>query len=232
MDVHRMLAEMALELEQERSPEQMLDKVCQYARVVLDADDAGIMLTKSRRDVETPVATNPKVDEAHQLQAKFDEGACLDAIEGKATYLSGDLEIDERWPAWGPAAVQVGYHSVVGVRLASRDRGYGSLNVYASRRDAFDQEQAEICEMLAAHASAAFAAADREKGLATALETRTIIGQAQGILMQKFDIEADAAFEFLKRISQHENRRLFDVAEAITVQRNSNAGPGDLGPRD
>lgn len=225
MDVHRLLAEMALELERDRAPEQMLDKVSHYARTVLDADDAGVMLIKTRRDVETPAATTSRVDDAHQLQAALDEGPCLDAIKGKATYLSADVEHDDRWPAWGPAAAKIGYHSAVGVRLASRDRGYGSLNVYAERPDAFTTQHAELAEMLAAHATAALARAERESGLATALETRTVIGQAQGILMQKFDIESQAAFEFLKRISQHENRRLFDVAEAIVVQRNANGRP-------
>jgi GAF domain-containing protein len=220
-----MLAAMALELEADRSPDQVLGKVCQYARVILDCDDAGIMLTKSRRDVETPAATGPKVDEAHQLQATYDEGSCLDAIEGRATYVSNDLENDPRWPQWGPAAAKLGYRSTLGVRLATRDRGYGSLNVYAERLDAFDDDSVQICEMLAAHATVAFASADREVGLITALDSRTTIGQAQGILMQKFDIDADAAFQFLKRLSQHQNQKLVQIADAIVVQRTSNVQP-------
>lgn len=223
MDVHRLLADMALELEQEDRPQAMLDRVSQYARHILDADDAGILLIRSRTDVETPAATTPRVDKAHQLQATLDEGPCLDAITGRATYLSGDVGQDKRWPRWGPAAYGIGIRSAVGVRLASRGRGYGSLNIYANRVDAFTSADADVAEMLAAHATAAMAAAEKIEGLTTALESRTVIGQAQGILMQKFDIDADAAFEFLKRISQHENRRLFAVAEAIVVQRESNA---------
>ncbi|NRQ49616.1 GAF and ANTAR domain-containing protein [Aeromicrobium stalagmiti] len=226
MDVHRMLAEMSLELEQEGTPAAMLERVSHYARRVLDADDAGILLMRSRSRFETPAATSPRVDEAHQLQIRFDEGPCLDAITGQATYLTNDVEHDERWTQWGPAAAKIGIRSAVGVRLASRGRGYGSLNIYADRAQAFTTEDAAVAEMLAAHATAAFAAAEKVEGLETALESRTTIGQAQGILMQKFDIGADAAFDFLKRISQHENRRLYAVAEAIVVQRESNSQPG------
>jgi GAF domain-containing protein len=222
---YRLLADLALELEHERTPEQMIQKVCDLSVQLLDADSAGILVARTRRDVETPVATGPHVDDAHQLQAKFDEGPCLDAIEGRATYVSGDVSTDERWPQWGPAATELGFHSVVGVNLASRTRGYGSLNVYAKRVGAFDDRSAELVEMLGAHATAAFAAAQREEGLEKALETRTVIGQAQGILMQKFDIDADSAFSFLRRISQHENIRLASVAEAIVVQRDANARP-------
>ncbi len=225
MDVTRLLAEMALELEHEREPATMLKRVSEYARHVLEADDTGIMRVHTRQRIETPAATSERVDEAHQLQVRFDEGPCLDAITGKATYRTDDTASDLRWPRWGPAAAELGIRSVVGVRLATRSRGYGSLNVYADRPSAFDDGDAEIAELLAAHATAAFAAAEQSAGLRTALESRTTIGQAQGILMQKFDITSDAAFAFLRRISQDENRRLADVAEAIVVQRDANARP-------
>lgn len=225
MDVARMLADMALELEQDATPDAMLDRVCQYARLALNADDAGIMRIRSRQQIETPAATTARVGEAHQLQAELDEGPCLDAITGRATYLTDDVESDHRWSRWGPAAAAIGIHSAVGVRLATRERGYGSLNIYAERKSAFTTADAEVGELLAAHATAAFAAAERAEGLATALESRTTIGQAQGILMQKFDIDSDAAFQFLRRISQHENQRLVAVAEAIVVQRDANARP-------
>lgn len=224
-DVQKLLADMALELEEQRDFAEMIQKVSDYARVLVDADEAGVMVTHSRRDVETPAATGHLVVTAHDLQATYDEGPCLDAIEGRATYVTGDTKHDDRWPKWGPAVFDLGVKSAIGVRLATRGRGYGSLNVYADRLDAFDQEQVQLVEVLAAHASAAFAAAERERGLTDALESRTVIGQAQGILMQTFNIDAETAFSFLKRISQHENIRLHALAEAITVQRDANARP-------
>jgi GAF domain-containing protein len=223
MDVARTLAEMALELEQDGDPQSMLDRVSHYARLVLEGDDAGVMRTLSRSDVETPAATTARVDDAHQLQARFDEGPCLDAIQGRATYRSDDVLTDPRWPLWGPAAADIGIRSVIGVRLATRDRGYGSLDVYADRPDAFTAADEQVAEMLAAHATAVFAVSERARGLETALESRTTIALAQGILMEKFQLAPDAAFEFLKRISQHENKRLFTIAEAIVVQRESNS---------
>ena len=225
MDVARMLADMALELEQVTDPDAMLQKVSEYACAALGAADAGIVRVHSRSQVETPAATSERVDETHQLQSKYDEGPCLDAIHGRATYQSDDVEADLRWPQWGPAAAALGIHSVIGVRLATRDRGYGSLNIYADRHSAFTAAEAEVAELLAAHATAAFAAAHRADGLQTALDSRTTIGQAQGILMQRFGIDSDAAFEFLRRISQHENKRLVVVAEAIVVQRDANSRP-------
>lgn len=225
MDVARMLADMALELQQDQAPPAMLNRVAQYARLALNADDAGIMRIHTRSNIQTPAATTPRVDRAHQLQVEYDEGPCLDAINGRATYRTDDVGSDLRWPRWGPAAAAIGIHSAVGVRLATRTRGYGSLNIYADRPSAFTATDEQVAEMLAAHATSALVAGERAEGLTAALESRTTIGQAQGILMEKFDIKADAAFEFLKRISQHENKRLHTVAEAIVVQREANARP-------
>lgn len=225
MEPHRTLSAMVLELEQKRSVKETLKTVSEYACILLDADDAGVLYLHSRSDLETPFGTSRVVDDAHQLQAKFDEGPCLDAIEGRATYLTGDTEHDARWPRWGPAAAELGVLSALGVRLATATSGYGSLNIYAQRRDAFTAQQAEIAQLLAAHITAAIAFAARIEGLTTALDSRTVIGQAQGIIMQTFGVDADTAFSVLRRISQHENVRLHALAEAIATQRNADARP-------
>lgn len=225
MDLQRTLAAMALELEQRRTMDDTVQTVSQYARTVLDADDAGVLRLSSRRDLMTAFGTSAVVDEAHQLQVTFDEGPCLDAIEDRATYVTGDTEHDSRWPKWGPESARIGVRSAVGVRLATATRGFGSLNIYAHRHDAFGPEHAAVAEVLAAHITVAMAAAEREEGLTTALETRSVIGRAQGIVMQTFGVDAETAFSVLTRISQHENIRLNALAEAIAVQRNANARP-------
>ncbi|EFQ84784.1 ANTAR domain protein [Aeromicrobium marinum DSM 15272] len=223
--IHQRLAAMAADLEQHRTPAAVIEMISGYACEMLRADDAGVLIMHSRRRFDTPASTSAVVHQAHMLQTELGEGPCLDAIEGKATYRTGDTARDPRWPRWGPAATDLGIRSALGVRLATRTRGYGSLNIYDRGLDAFSVRDSEVAEMLAAHATAALAWSDREQGLTDALESRTVIGQAQGILMQKFDIDAEAAFSFLKRISQDENLRLVAVAEAIVQQRDANARP-------
>jgi GAF domain-containing protein len=225
MELHRTLSAMALELEQKQSLHETLQAVSEYARTTLDADEAGVMYLRSGGRIETPFGTSSVVEDAHQLQARFGEGPCLDAVDGQATYLTDDTEQDPRWPRWGPAAADLGVRSAVGIRLATASRGYGSLNVYAQRLGAFTDEHAALAQVLAAHVTAAIAMAERVEGLTTALDSRTVIGQAQGILMQTFGIDADAAFSVLRRISQHENVRLNALAEAIATQRNADARP-------
>ncbi len=61
---------------------------------------------------------------------------------------------------------------------------------------------------------------------------RTVIGQAQGILMERFAVDADQAFAYLRRVSQDTNRKLVDLAQDLVAnrclpsddQRNTRAG--------
>jgi GAF domain-containing protein len=212
-------ARMALELESFDSTDEALDTIAQYARVAVDADDAGIMLLHGRT-VETPAGTSGDIDKAHQLQVEYGEGPCLEAVAGgEHSYLVTNTLADERWPRWGKAAAELGYHSIVSSSLETESRRLGSLNVYSHNVEAFDDEDVEVMRLLAAHASVAIAAARMRAELHTALGTRTTIGQAQGVLMHAFNISADQAFAYMRRLSQDENVKLFAIAEQIVASR-------------
>ena len=228
MDIIELLSNMALELQDAETPSATAETISQYGRIAVDADEAGILLVQAKGRVETPAATGTIVDETHQLQATFDEGPCLDAIKGgDDTYLVTNTAADPRWPKWGPAAADLGFFSVIGASLETRARRIGSLNLYAHRPDAFTKSDAETVKWLATHASVAMAAANEQAGLRTALGNRTLIGQAEGVLMRAFGINEDQAFAYLQRLSQHHNVKLATIAEQIIENRDSigNRGP-------
>ena len=76
-----LFSRMALELEAFDSTDQALETVAHYARVAVDADDAGVMLVTGH-SVETPAGTSAEVNKAHELQAELGEGPCLAALSG------------------------------------------------------------------------------------------------------------------------------------------------------
>lgn len=212
-------SEMALDLQAEPTAESTIDRIADYARVAISCDDAGVMLVHARQQIETAAATAPRVTESHQLQIVHDEGPCLDAIEGAPAYVSGDVGADDRWPLWGPAVAQLGIHSIISIRLETRNRRYGSLNLYADRHDAFDEDDLAVAQIFSRHASVALSNAHHEEGLQVAIDARKLIGQAQGILMERFDIDADTAFQYLRRLSQSQNVKLRVLAEQVVEQR-------------
>lgn len=222
MDLIKLLSDMALDLQKADSPTATAETISQYGRVAVDADEAGIMLVRRKGRVETPAATGHVVDEAHQLQAKFDEGPCLDAVRGgDDTYLVTNTADDKRWPKWGPAAADLGVLSAIGASLETHERRIGSLNIYARRPAAFSEGDAETVKWLATHASVAMAEADEQDGLRTALANRTLIGQAEGVLMRAFGIDPHQAFAYLQRLSQDSNVKLSKIAEQIIENRDS-----------
>jgi GAF domain-containing protein len=214
-------AQMALDLHDEPTAERTIERIAEYAKLATSCDEAGIMLVHARSQIETAAATSHRVGESHNLQIVHDEGPCLDAIEGEARYLSPDIENDPRWPSWGPAVARLGLHSALSLRLETKSRRYGSLNLYAERHNAFDDDDLAVAAIFVRHASVALASAHNEEGLQVAIDARKLIGQAQGILMERFDIDADRAFEFLRRQSQTHNVKLRHIAEWVVEHRGS-----------
>ncbi|NRQ49164.1 GAF and ANTAR domain-containing protein [Aeromicrobium stalagmiti] len=221
MESSTFFAQMALDLHDEPTAERTIERITEYAQLATSCDDAGIMLVHARNQIETAAATSQRVGESHNLQIVHDEGPCLDAIEGEPHYQSPDVSADPRWTKWGPAVAELGIGSVLSLRLETRSRRYGSLNLYADRVEAFDDDDLAVATIFVRHASVALANAHNEEGLQTAIDARKLIGQAQGILMERFNIDADRAFEFLRRQSQTHNVKLRYVAEWVVDHRGS-----------
>jgi len=214
-------SQMALDLHDAPTAESTIERIAEYAKLATSCDEAGIMLVHARNQIETAAATSQRVGESHNLQIVHDEGPCLDAIEGEDHYMSDDISVDPRWEKWGPAVAALGMRSVLSLRLETRARRYGSLNLYAERVGAFDADDLAVAMIFVRHAAVALANAHNEEGLQVAIDARKLIGQAQGILMERFDLDADRAFEFLRRQSQAHNVKLRYVAEWVVDHRST-----------
>jgi hypothetical protein len=198
------------------------------------ADVVSITLRLGDRDYYTPVETDPVGVELDELQYAYDEGPCLDAANaaGPAYAHSGDLADDGTWPTFGPKMAERGYSSILSTALLVRPEPEpftGALNIYGRERHRFDVFARDMAFVLATYASFAVAAArDRARSEETlakvrteatnlhkALETRTVIGQATGILMARRGLTADEAFNVLSRASQHHNVKLVQLARLL-----------------
>lgn len=190
-----------------------------YAVKAVGASYGGITMLRGRGHLETIGATSPVVIEADQAQYLLREGPCVDAAMAATLVKSDSLAHDARWPRWGPEAAQLGMGSVLSAEMHGRDGRMGALNLYSDRESAFSSEDAELAGILAAQGAAVMAVMNSEAGLRDAMETRALIGQAQGMLMERFDIDARRAFSVLSRFSQDSNIRLRDIAEQLVRSR-------------
>lgn len=92
----------------------------------------------------------------------------------------------------------------------------GAMNLYSRRAAAFDDEAQGVGELFAGHAAIALAGAEHEEHLRLGMSHRDLIGQAKGILMERYRLTADQAFGVLARVSQEKNRKLVDIAGELT----------------
>jgi GAF domain-containing protein len=181
---------------------------------------ASVTLTTSRLTVETMASTHRYPALLAVIQQRHHEGPCLNAALCQRTVRIDDLATDERWPRFRRDALEVTpIRSILSFPLFNSCRTTGALNVYADDADVFDEEAEEIGYVLAAHAAMVWDNARREDQFQSALASRDVIGQAKGILMARFDIDAADAFEMLKRLSQETNVKLVDVARRVAEMR-------------
>lgn len=207
--------------ESRTSTELTLETIVEWASQAVDCDNAGIFLLRGRGKVETVVPTTRAVSEAHELQLDLSEGPCLEVLreDNVGAYIVGDTETDPRFPKWGPKAAELGLHSVISVALDAGDKSIGSLNVYSRQPHKFTREDLAVIDIFSHRAARALAVAQERVELVKALDTRKLIGQAQGILMERFDLDSDASFSYLVRQSQSRNVKLRSIAEWIVSNR-------------
>jgi len=215
-----------------RGVTETLGRVVELAvETVEGCDFAGLMLIEGGV-VATPVFTDPMVGEIDDIQREYGEGPCLNAVSDRIVTYADDLERERRWPRFSPRAVDAGIRSVLALPF-SGDEQRGALNLYSRYPAAFGVVDRGKAVVLASLATLALFAAHtyefeerRVENLHAALHTRELIGQAEGILMQRERITAMEAFDILRRASQHLNVKLREVARNVVE---TGEGP-DTGP--
>jgi len=182
-------------------------------------DHAGVSILHCG-SIATPASSDDLVCRGDALQYELAEGPCRDSLHGRETVVSQDLSQETRWPRWTRHAVaDLGLQAVMSLWLSSGSRSYGTLNLYADQPDAFQPQDYATAHALAAQLSVALAAQREIDERGVAMESRTMIGQAQGILIERLGIDADLAFAHLRRISQSGNRKLITICNEIVETR-------------
>jgi GAF domain-containing protein len=201
-----------------------LEAITAAAVEVLPAVDyASITVKHSDDSIDTIAPTDPLVLEIDGKQYDLREGPCYDAAVQTAHVISPDLASDDRFPEYGPYVVSKGVHAQAGLRLFDAPASQGALNLYSTQPGAFEDFET-LANLFAHQAAVAIGYAREIADLNDAIRTRTIIGQAVGIIMERYELNDERAFAFLTRLSQHRNVKLRLVAAEIVddVERRRN----------
>ena len=220
LDLERNVSQVAVALFAAGTVQGTLQRIVDLAELAVDGCEAAGIFLDDHGKVVTAAASSALVEIVDRLQVDAGEGPCLDASRSNSTVYAADLIDDERWPTFAPSAVAAGIRTVLAYSL-SADRP-AALNLYARLPAAFGATGRAQGLLFATLAGLALDSAEerasegkRSDNLVEALRTRELIGQAQGILMERERITGDQAFDVLRRASQHVNIKLREVAEAL-----------------
>ncbi|MHA7192081.1 GAF and ANTAR domain-containing protein [Arthrobacter sp. MDT2-16] len=216
------LGQLARDLHGHTGVEETLDEIVRTAlRLLPRAESASISMVKARQQVESRAASGelPRVVDA--IQTQTGQGPCLDAAYREQIVRVPDLSRELRWPRFAHRAWEAGARSMLSVQffLENRDRGrgLGALNLYGAEVGVFEEECEQVAVLVATHAAIALADAKEITGLTDALVNRDLIGQAKGVLMERYKLSTHEAFVLLTAAATTTNRKLTDIAEELVL---------------
>jgi ANTAR domain/GAF domain len=182
------------------------------------AQYAGITVTKQHCPNETAAATHRYPALLDIVQDRCRQGPCLSAAAQQDRVRVDDLRTDERWPLYREEALrQTPIRSILSFGMFGDGSTAAALNFYAEPINAFDDGSVNLGMMFATHAALVWNMVRRDQQFRTALVSRDIIGQAKGMLMERFHVDAAEAFRILARLSQESNTRVAQLAQQIVA---------------
>ena len=168
--------------------------------------------------LEAPLAAGDEVARSvMQAQNDTGQGPCLDAARDGKQVLTGDLALDVRWPSFAARATDLGIRAIICTPMQAAGQQVGVMSLMSRTTDYLQDEQdsAMLAAVFAAHAAIALTGARQLQDSDAALTHRDLIGQAKGILMERFNRAPDAAFAALVRISSDNNIKLRQICEEL-----------------
>jgi transcriptional regulator with GAF, ATPase, and Fis domain len=215
-DVAQKLSDLARALQDEDDVESTLQAITKAAvGTIPGAQYAAISVVERRREVHTRAGTADVVFKIDQAQYDAGEGPCLSAVYEQPTVRLPDMASEERWPDFTRRAADLGVLSMLSFQLYVQGDSLGALNLYSAEKDAFSDESGHIGLLFASHAAVAMVGAQQQEHMNKAIRARDVIGQAKGILMERYKVTADQAFTLLAQVSQQTNTKLVDIARSL-----------------
>jgi hypothetical protein len=164
--------------------------------------------------LETVAPTHEVLCEVDAAQYALREGPCYQAAAETGNVVASDLAKDDRFPRYRGTALDAGIRAQVGIRLFDARKSQGALNLYSDRTGAFE-DLGSLGDLFREQSAMALTYAYEIQNLRDAISTRQLIGQAVGVVMERYHLNDQRAFAFLARLSQSRNAKLRVVAEEM-----------------
>lgn len=205
-------ADLASQLADDATPAEHLDRIVHLAQGLVPGTEHAGVSTLHGDAVTTLAATSDIPYQIDRIQADLGTGPIFQVRAVHGVLRIHDVRDDPRWPKYGARVDELGIHSVLVCELPMSHGTPGILSVYARRRRAFSAAAELVVPVFAARAAIALAHADELSNLHRAIDSRQVIGEAVGILIERHRLSADEAFARLVSASQHQHVKLRELA--------------------
>jgi GAF domain-containing protein len=206
----------------ENTMKSLLQSVAELTKEVMPGDPESSVSLLINDKPSTVVSTGRLAVDCDESQYGRGYGPCLHAASTGELVEIANARTETRWRDYMQRAVEHGALSSLSVPMPINEGIGGALNIYAREPDAFDEDGRSIATRFAPYAAVAAAnmyayedARDMAENYERALESRAVIDQAKGILMERYELTADLAFQALARVSMQTNTKVRDVADTL-----------------
>ena len=201
-----------------RDLEQTLEQIVSAAVATIPGVDAGSISMTEDGHIDTRHPTTEAIRKLDETQSELHQGPCITALEeppASGIVVADDLAADDaqHWPDFAPRAIEAGYRSLMSTQLSVDGGIRAALNLYSATPHAFDAEARTLAGLFGIQASILLYGADTAAQLQRAVDSRDLIGQAKGILRERFGVDDEGAFQMLVKSSQETNMKLTAVAQ-------------------
>lgn len=212
------LGDLARDLQRE-PPEDMLAAIVAAAvDLVPGVEDASVSVVLKRKEATSEAPTSDLPAKLDAIQMEEGQGPCLDAAFEQQTFRVPDLQAETRWPTFCRRAIaETPVRGMLAFRFFVEDENFGALNLFSRQPNVFTDESEYAGSLVAAHAAVAYAESRRAVQLTEAITSRDLIGQAKGILMERYKITGQEAFYLLSQASSRTNTKLVTLAEHLAT---------------
>ncbi len=214
-DLALRMADLARVIALRKVDDVLADVTAAAKELIPGVDLAGVLLVGTGGTHQTLAPTSDLMFQLDELQMATGEGPCLQAALDEIVIRVDDFGNEPRFPKYAPKVAELGLRSALSLKLYTADRTAGALNLFAYEPSLWNTEAETIGMVLAAHAASAILASRESEQLQSALSSRDRIGQAKGIIMERFKIDDVRAFAMLRQLSQETNTKLVDVAQRV-----------------
>lgn len=202
----------------------LVKAIATEARALIPGAEHVSVVVLNKDELERTASSEDLAGVCDALQRDLGEGPTLSAAVDRDTVLVKDLRRETRWPRFAPAAAARGVRAMLCLPFEVAANRTAAVNVYSTSENAFTADSRAVAELFTAHAAVAFAADLENSQLNLAVDSRDTIGQAKGMLMERFGIGSDQAFSLLRKLSQDSNVKLATLAQRVI---DAGSGVGD-----